>query len=166
MIDSEITLNKSGAATVESHLRDCDERFSPRLSARVDLADYACKLALLADRLEVWRGSRLVGLVAAYLNNRETRHGFVSSVSVCFDAQGTGVASALMRKCVQLAREKGCESLELEVGEGDQRTQAFYTKHGFQLSGQGRSGFLRMELNLTDQAFYTTSTENWGIPDQ
>ena len=151
MINSELTLNKSGAASVESHLRECDERFSPRLSARVDLADYARKLASLADRLEAWDKGRLVGLVAAYLNNRETRQGFVSSVSVCFDAEGRGVASELMRKCVQLAREKGCDSLGLEVGGGDQRTQAFYLKHGFALSGKGRSGFLRMELNLTDQ---------------
>lgn len=151
MIDSEITLNNSGAASVESHLRECDDRFSPRLSARVDLVDYARKLASLADRLEVWRGSRLVGLVAAYLNNQETRQGFVSSVSVCLDAERRGVASELMRKCVQLAREKGCESLGLEVGGGDQRTQDFYLKHGFALSGKGRSGFLRMELKLTDQ---------------
>jgi ribosomal protein S18 acetylase RimI-like enzyme len=146
-----ITLNKSGAASVESHLRECDERFSPRLSARVDLADYARKLASLADRLEAWDEGRLVGLVAAYLNNPETRQGFVSSVSVCLAAEGKGVASELMRKCVQLAREEGCESLGLEVGEGDQRTQAFYLKHGFALLGKGRSGFLRMELNLTEQ---------------
>ena len=151
MSEFEVTLNKSDAASVEFHLRECDERFSPTLSARVDLGDYARKLASLADRLEVWRGSRLLGLVAAYLNNQESRQGFVSSVSVCFDAEGRGIASELIRKCVQLAREKGCESLGLEVGGGDQRTQAFYLKHGFALSGKGRSGFLRMELNLTDQ---------------
>jgi ribosomal protein S18 acetylase RimI-like enzyme len=149
--DREITLNKSSAASVESHLRECDERFRPRLSARVNLADYACKLASFADRFEVWRGGRLVGLVAAYLNNPDTRQGFVSSVSVCADMERGGVASELVRKCVQHALEKGCESLGLEVGEGDQRTQAFYLKHGFALSGKGRSGFLRMELNLTDQ---------------
>ena len=151
MRDSEITLNKSSAASVESHLRECDERFSPHLSARVDLVDYARKLASFADRFEVWRGSRLVGLVAAYVNDAETRQGFISSVSVCADVEGGGLASELVRKCVQHAREKGCESLGLEVGEGDRRTQAFYLKHGFGLSGKGRSGFLRMELNLTDQ---------------
>jgi ribosomal protein S18 acetylase RimI-like enzyme len=149
--DPEITLNKSSAASVESHLRECDERFSPPLSERVDLVEYARKLAALADRFEVWRGAHLVGLVAAYLNNAETRQGFVSSVSVCPDIEGRGLASELMRKCVQLARKKGFESLGLEVGEADQRTQAFYLKHGFALSGKGRSGFLRMELDLTDQ---------------
>ncbi len=151
MSDPEITLNKSSAASVESHLRECDEKFSPPLSARVDLVEYACKLAALADRFEVWRGSSLVGLAAAYLNSSETRQGFVSSVSVCPECEGRGLASELMRKCVQLAREKGCESLGLEVGEGDQRAQAFYLKHGFALSGKGRSGFLQMSLDLTNQ---------------
>ena len=151
MIDSELTLNKSDAAAVESHLRECDERFSPCLSARVDLADYARKLASLADRWEAWDEGRLVGLVAAYLSNQETQQGFVSSVSVCFDAEGRGVATELMRRCVQLAREKGCGSLGLEVGEGDQRTKTFYLKHGFTLSGKSKNGFLSMKLNLTSQ---------------
>lgn len=151
MSEFGITLNKSDAAAAESHLRECDERFSPSLSARVDLGDYARKLASLADRLEAWDEGRLVGLVAAYLNHQQTRRGFISSVSVCPEFEGRGLASELMRKCVQLAQERGCESLELEVGDGDRRTQAFYHKHGFALSGNGRSGFLRMELNLSDR---------------
>jgi hypothetical protein len=39
----------------------------------------------------------------------------------------------------------------LEVGGDDERTKSFYLRHGFALSDEGRSGFLRMELNLTDQ---------------
>ncbi len=149
MIDYEITSNKSGAASVEAHLRDCDNRFSPRLSERVDLGNYARKLAMLADRFEAWDEDRLVGLVAAYLNKPQSHQGFVSSVSVCCDAEGTGIASELMRNCIQLAREKGCESLGLEVSECDQRTQIFYHKHGFVFSGKGGIGFVRMDLNLT-----------------
>ena len=151
MNEFKVTLNKTDAASVELHLRECDERFSPTLSSRVDIGDYARKLASLADRLEVWCGSRLVGLIAAYLNNQENRQGFVSSVSVCPECEGKGLASELMRKCIQHARENGCESLGLEVGESDRRTQAFYIKHGFVLSGNDRGGFLHMQLNLIDQ---------------
>lgn len=142
------TVNRSDAQTIESHLRDCDERFSPCLSSRVDIGDYALKLASFADRFEAWQEERLVGLVAAYLGNIETRAGFISSVSVTDDFEGAGLAARLMQKCIQLASEKGCKALELEVGEGDQRTQSFYHRHGFTLSGEGRSGFLRMNLNL------------------
>jgi len=148
---SEITVNRSDSITIEAHLRECDARFSPRLSARVDIGDYARKLASFADRMEIWQEGRLVGLVAAYLNNQETRRGFVSSVSVTSDCEGAGLASQLMQKCIHIAQDKGCEKLDLEVGGDDERTKSFYLRHGFALSGEGRSGFLRMELNLTDQ---------------
>ena len=144
-------MNKAGAASVESHLRECDERFSPRLSDRVDLADYAQKLALFADRFEAWCGGRLVGLVAAYLNNPQNTNGFVSSVSVCPAYERRGVASELMQKCVQFARKKNFKALGLEVAESDLRTQDFYLRHGFTLSGKERSGFLSMELKLIPQ---------------
>jgi ribosomal protein S18 acetylase RimI-like enzyme len=145
------SLNRSDAGLIESHLRECDSRFSPCLSSRVDIHAYAHKLATLADRFEAWDEGRLIGLVAAYLNNPETRQGFVTSVSVCINFEGAHVASELMRSCLQLARDKGCEVLELEVSENDQRTQGFYIKHGFALSGTGRSGFLRMHSNLRNQ---------------
>jgi ribosomal protein S18 acetylase RimI-like enzyme len=149
--EPEITVSRSDSTTIEAHLRECDTRFSPSLSGRVDITDYSQKLASFAERIEAWQEGRLVGLVAAYLTNQETRRGFVSSVSVTSDFEGAGLASQLIQKCIRIARESGCEKLDLEVGAGDDRTQHFYLKHGFALSGKGRSGFLRMELNLTDQ---------------
>lgn len=146
-----ITMNASNALTIEWHLRECDKRFSPRLSDRVEIGNYARKLASLADRFEAWNDSHLVGMVAAYLNNADTRLGFVSNVTVCSEFEGVGLASELMCKCFQLARDKGCRALELEVGESDQRTQEFYFKHGFKLTGKDRSGFLRMNKDLLGQ---------------
>jgi ribosomal protein S18 acetylase RimI-like enzyme len=151
MNTSRVRLNTSDAATIELHLRQCDERFNPRLSSRVDLGNYAKKLALFSDRFEAWQEGRLVGLIAAYLNNSESRRGFISSVSICSDFEGRGLASELMQKCIQLARDKGRNMLELEVSEIDKSNQAFYRKHRFGLSGKGTSGFLRMELGLIKQ---------------
>jgi ribosomal protein S18 acetylase RimI-like enzyme len=143
-----ITTNRTNAASIESHLRECDERFSPQLSIRLNISKYSQKLASLADRFEAWRGHRLVGFVAAYLNNTGTCLGFVSSISICKDFEGKGVASKLMRKCALVAEEKGCKILELEVSKTDQRARAFYLKHGFVLSAGGKSGFLLMRLDL------------------
>lgn len=151
MNKANISLNMSDASSIESHLRECEGRFSPSLSARVDLGDYARKLASLADRMEAWRGIRLVGLVAAYLNTPEAGRGFVSNVSVSADVEGTGLASELLLMCMQLARDKGCEALELEVGASDERTKTFYLRHGFALTGEGRNGFLRMKCQLSDK---------------
>lgn len=151
MRQSSISLNTSDAATIESHLRECDERFHFSLSTRVNIGDYSRKLASLADRLEAWHEGRLVGLVAVYLNNLATRNGFLSSVSVSDDFEGKGLASELIRRSIQLALDKGCEMLELEVSENDQHTKVFYLKHGFEWSGECRSGFIRMRLSLLNQ---------------
>ena len=152
---SSISLNTSDAAAIEMHLRQCDNRFYPRLSGRVDLGNYSKKLALFADRFEAWQKNRLVGLVAAYLNNPKSRQGFISSVSVCGDFERRGLASELMQKCIQLARDKDRNMLELEVSEIDKSKRAFYFKHGFALSGKGRSGFSRMELRLLNNEHTT-----------
>jgi len=48
---------------------------------------------------------------------------------------GKGVGSALMRACIQLAAEKGCDVIWLGVWEHNPRAIAFYTKWGFKIAG-------------------------------
>ena len=143
-----ITNDTADAASIENHLRECDLRFVPPLSSRVSLPDYAQKLATLADRFEAWESDRLIGLVAAYLRSSNTLEGFISSVSVCGDFEGKGLASRLMQECFDAAVAKGLNFLLLEVSQRDQQACGFYRKHGFQSIGSGKSGFLKMSLQL------------------
>lgn len=143
-----ITNDTADAASIEKHLRECDLRFVLPLSSRVSLPDYAQKLATLADRFEAWESDRLVGLVAAYLRSSNTLEGFISSVSVCGDFEGKGLASRLMQECFDSALAKGLTFLLLEVAQRDQQACGFYRKHGFQSIGGGESGFLKMSLQL------------------
>jgi ribosomal protein S18 acetylase RimI-like enzyme len=143
-----ITNDTAGAEAIEKHLRECDMRFAPPLSSRVFLPDYAQKLSTLADRFEAWESDRLVGLVAAYLRNSNTLEGFISSVSTCGDFEGKGIASRLMQDCFDAAVAKGLTILGLEVGQHDQHACGFYRKHGFLPIEGGKSGFLKMSLQL------------------
>jgi ribosomal protein S18 acetylase RimI-like enzyme len=122
----------------------------PPLSSRVSLPDYAQKLATLADRFEAWESDRLIGLVAAYLRSSNTLEGFISSVSICGDFEGKGLASRLMQECFDAAVAKGLTFLLLEVAQRDQQACGFYRKHGFQPIGGGKSGFLKMSLQLNN----------------
>ena len=130
------------------HLLECDERFSPPLSSRVSLMDYAKKLEGLADRFEAWDSDRLVGLVAAYIRNSNKNEGFISSVSVCNDFSGQGIGSLLMHRCLESASAYGLAKLSLEVAELDMRACAFYRKLGFQWIGTGKSGYIKLSLSL------------------
>lgn len=88
--------------------------------------------------------------MAIYLNQAESRQGFISSISVHGEFAGRGLGSELMVTGSSLARQKGFTHLNLEVGEADLAAQAFYRKNGFRLSGQGRAGFLLMMLPLSN----------------
>ena len=143
-----ITNDTADAAAIEKHLRECDMRFAPPLSSRVFLPDYALKLSTLADRFEAWASDRLIGLVAAYLMNSNTLEGFISSVSICSDFEGKGIASRLMQDCFDAAGAKGLTIIVLEVSKNDQHARGFYRKHGFRPIRGGKSGFLKMSLQL------------------
>jgi len=118
------------ADDVLAHLARCDADFTPPLSARLDLGDYAAKLAERAARCEAWDGGRLVGLVAAYVTPGASA-AFISNVSVVSELRGQGAAAALVADCIDRAREAGAATLTLEVATADRVAGRFYEKLGF-----------------------------------
>src|SRR4051795_2001078 len=112
---------------VHAHLTRCDADFTPPLSARLDLGDYAAKLAERAARFEAWDGGQLVGLVAAYVTPGAPE-AFISNVSVVSELRGHGVAAALVADCIDRARGSGAATLRLEVATADRAAGQFYEK--------------------------------------
>jgi ribosomal protein S18 acetylase RimI-like enzyme len=115
---------------VHAHLTRCDADFTPPLSARLDLGNYAAKLAERAARFEAWDGGRLVGLVAAYVTPGAP-NAFISNVSVVPELRGNGVAAALVADCIDRARGSGAATITLEVATADRAAVRFYEKLGF-----------------------------------
>jgi ribosomal protein S18 acetylase RimI-like enzyme len=115
---------------VHAHLTRCDADFTPPLSSRLDLGDYAAKLAERAARFEAWDGGQLVGLVAAYVTPGAPE-AFISNVSVVSELRGQGVAAALVAGCIYRARESGAATIKLEVATADRSAGRFYEKLGF-----------------------------------
>ena len=66
--------NKASEAEIAEHLSRCDADFVPPLSGRVEINEYAKKIANKATRFEAWSGGMLVSLVAAYCNDHEKAH--------------------------------------------------------------------------------------------
>src|SRR4051794_20651016 len=115
---------------VRAHLTRCDADFTPPLSARLDLGDYAAKLAERAARFEAWDGGRLVGLVAAYVTPGAPE-AFISNVSVVSELRGHGVAAALVADCIDRARGAGAATLRRGGAPADRAAAKFYEKFGF-----------------------------------
>lgn len=59
------------------------------------------------------------------------RHAHLSVIAVTPDAEGTGVADALMATAEAWTRERGLSLLTLNVVDGNARARRFYVRHGF-----------------------------------
>ncbi|MGP1397889.1 MAG: GNAT family N-acetyltransferase [Inquilinaceae bacterium] len=131
--------SSASAEEIAAHLRRCDEDFVPRLSGRLDIAAYADKVAGNAVTFEAWSHGRLVGLVAAYLNDRARRAGFVTNVSVEAPFMGRGIGATLFGACLARARTDGFARLTLEVDADNRRAIRFYEKFGFVVQNAGQN---------------------------
>ena len=140
-------LNHASRAQISRHLSQCDDDFVQSLSDRVEIDDYSGKIADKATRFEAWTDVDLIGLVAIYANDTESRVAFVTSVSVLPQWQGRGIASKLMRRCIEYVKEICFRSIELEVVSDNVCAIRLYEKMGFVVD-ETRGRFATMSLNI------------------
>ena len=123
--------NRATSIAVADHLRACDDSFVPALGTRVVIDEYASKIVARAERFEAWDSDRLVGLLAAYCNDPAHQTAFITSVSVLPPWLGQGIASRLLRACVEQVREGQFKHIDLEVDSRNSPAALLYQKHGF-----------------------------------
>lgn len=143
----EYLANRASGAEIEKHLLCCEADFVPALSERVEIPDYAQKIARKATRFEAWSNGALVGLVAAYCNDRETRIAHITSVSVMKGWTGKGIAAKLIAQCVEHAKASGMRQVGLEVAADNMPAIKLYQKSGFLASLLNRP-FIQMKLDF------------------
>lgn len=101
-------------------------------------------------RFEAWSGGTLVGLVAAYCNDREGQLAYVTSVSVLKAWAGKGIAARLLSRCVEHAKSSGMRRISLEVASDNAPAIRLYEKYGF-AAGKATNAILTMNLSLVDE---------------
>ena len=143
-------LNEASEAQIAEHLSLCDAYFVPPLSGRVDIGSYAHKIASKATRFEAWDRD-LVGLLAAYCNDRERGVAYITSVSVLEAWQGRGIASRLLERCIEHAKEQRFQRVELEVDGGNVGAVKLYAKNGF-LVNREKGAAVNMRLDFGEEA--------------
>lgn len=143
----EYLTNSASEAQIAEHLLCCDADFVPTLSERVEIRDYAQKIASKATRFEAWSNGTLVGLVAAYCNDPETRIAHITSVSVTMVWTGKGIAARLINQCVEHAKAAGMRQIGLEVAADNMPAIKLYEKSGF-VADKLNEPFIPMKLKL------------------
>lgn len=133
------TVYKISTAPVQAiigHLHQCADSFSPPLSTYVDIDTYGKKIYEKAITFEAWDGNRLVGLVAAYCNDKIKKIGYITNVSVLNEYQEAGIASRLMKNAIIYGKRKSFVKLMLEMQSGNIKAINLYKKLGFILVEQ------------------------------
>lgn len=144
----EYLLNNASEAEIAKHLARCDADFIPPLSGRVEINCYAKKIMSKATRFEAWSGGVLIGLVAAYYNDQNSRMAFITSVSILREWTGKGITMQLMSQCIKRAKETGMRQISLKVASANTSAIKLYKKNGFVL-GEAESPFVSMNRYLT-----------------
>jgi len=125
------THNKSSKKDADFHLQRCSNSFIPPLHTRVNIESYSEKLITQSVTFEAWLNNDLIGLLAGYLNDYETKVGYISNVSVVPARQGEGIASQLVKQCINHAKSLSFNELRLSVNNQNISAYNFYVKHGF-----------------------------------
>ena len=127
----ELTVNRATSSEIANHLSETDESYVPRLSARVNIADYARKISGNADRFEAWSNGTLIGLVAAYSNVATPGTAYITNVSVQPGYQGQGVASRVLDAYIRFALDRHVGRISLEVDRENHSAVDLYLAKGF-----------------------------------
>jgi len=113
------------------HLNKCADNFNPPLYTYVNIEEYSRKIYNNAITFESWVNNNLVGLIAAYFNNYDTKAGFITNVSVIKEYQGYGIASKLLSNAIKYGKNNGFISLALEVNINNNSAIKLYKKYSF-----------------------------------
>lgn len=124
----------STLSDITNHLNKCNSLFTPPLNSYVNIQDYAEKIIQSTVTIEAWCRNELTGLVACYLNNKETLRGYITNVSVLKEHQQKGIAKNLLEQTINKAKANGFKTLTLEVSVENKNAIQLYQRLGFILS--------------------------------
>lgn len=138
--DLKFRVKTASCRAITAHLFQSAECFVPPLYSYVNIEEYGKKIFDNAVTFEVWNVGKLVGLIAAYYNDRETKIGYITSVSILELYNGLGIASKLLNQAIDYGRINGFSKVGIEVEPDNIKALRLYEKHGFVAAGIGERG--------------------------
>lgn len=125
-------LGGSDAEAIERFLREVDADFPVPLSSRVDLREFARKLADVADALAaVGPGNEVRSLVAGYISNSFDGRAYVSVMATELGSRGRGFARDLLAEFIRRAHAAGMSEVHLYCDPGNEAASSVYRSAGF-----------------------------------
>lgn len=124
------SVNNASESEIYQHLNLCSSHFVPPLSERIEITEYAKKIIKNAVRFEAWASGVLIGLIAAYVN-AATNTAFITNVSLLDEQKANGIASMLMKNCIEHLGLISVKVVKLEVDKKNFSAIVLYKKFKF-----------------------------------
>ncbi len=123
-------------------LYDFNEEFSPSLGdICINIDEFSEKLMNSAIVILAIHQCCIIGFVAIYANDRQTKTAFISLIAVKPDFYGRGISAQLLSIAEDYAYQHGMTSIKLEVRQDNLRAIKFYNNHGYEKVSQSNNSF-------------------------
>lgn len=122
-----------------------DSIMVPRISQRVNLQEYAKKLAQNAVWFLAYDKENVAGHCAVYMNQKDCA--FISSIAVKPQMQGRGIGSGLWNCVEKEAEVRKIHKITLKVLKENAQAIRFYKQQGCEILSEA-AGWLLMEKEL------------------
>jgi len=136
------------ASEIELFLYDIDNDFSPPLSSRMNIANYAAKIIEKATIFSINDQGRLNAFVAVYCNDTDRKFAYLTIMAVGKQYRGKGIAFILLRTCIEYLKMLNFNYLKLEVYKNNPRAIAIYKNFGFEIIDENNTSFF-MRLSIS-----------------
>lgn len=127
------TIKAASEDEIYLHLLECNNNFKPPLSEKVKVDEYSKKIFNKALSFEAWNNTILSGLLAVYFDDIN-KFAFITNVSVLKNSISCGIASQLMKMCIEYASNALIKEIKLEVNQKNIQAIGLYRKFNFRFT--------------------------------
>ncbi|MDO5429831.1 GNAT family N-acetyltransferase [Parabacteroides sp.] len=130
---------------------EVDSSIPSPLSSRVEIHEYCEKLCSNATHLCARCNNRLIGLISIYINNYNSRIGYISLVHISNNYRKYGIATKLLNRMFHIVRDRGFFIVDLEVDKTNIKARNLYDKFHFWIKEEREKSYI-MRCTMTRYA--------------
>ncbi len=145
-----ISILKLPEKEITYFLKKIKKNYIPSLDTVVNIGEYSKKISNNATQFISYNDKKLIGLLACYLNDSEGKTAYITILGVLEEYQGLGIASKLLDKLINEAREKKFEKIRLAVYYKNKKAIDLYKKKGYSVIRKEASKYIMECLIVLD----------------
>jgi len=124
-------LNRQDLEALSSFVSNNEYLLPDPISSHVEIPEYMNKLLDVGECYAVIEQEALRGVICGYANDVEFKMAYIQLILVSQNEQNIGYGSALLKKFVELSRERGFRTIRLVCDKINVNAYSFYVKQGF-----------------------------------